>query len=811
MIAAHPVTIHRKVRPLRFVYFVPPGDKKLLWEVIKVNTGLWGGRYNAILPAFTRAPKCWGDTLGMPAAKEILRGYLDAFEPDYVVVEDSGGLSKLDIPEESIIKMSDVIGDGKSDSGYGLSAVHLYRNLYEKEFQYVRRHPEKAIMPRIADRKFSLFAAACFGDFRSSSLEGYYREIFEAKSLGVTKDNLLDVFTGRDITPLRIASSNLDVRRQAWNSGPTLFYMDAFSLVDIADFWNLRALGWSIFPIPKQWADGMIGGCRQFVLDNHRPLRNNPDIFSYTSVLKSRNVEGKDVEDFFRAINPKGKPGRHLASLQTWFPRIWESWAREKDGTIRCNLSAEESKTECLSDSGVINFKTVSPEFAADLQGFGSPKWANVITIRDFWPGSETADVIPPNMIGIEGLLDGYGAGRIVTTSEGIVVHCEYGDLPCRWRLPTGTDLFRVWFRGKGISVEMSSAGQIALHLIRALGGTHRASLISHKDILKILNEMAHGEALMGEPGDVNKKRKVRPRSESRERWIGILKKIHKNNDARVTWHWESLINSGVLQVGISLQCQECSQSTWYPLEQISDQFSCERCGNKFPFPSASPPENIWRYRTRGPFAVENYAQGAYSVAMALKFLTETVHGNATWATSLKDKNGKFEVDFCVWRAEDVLSPAAPTLIFGECKTYDSFRRKDVLRMRSLAKQFPGSILVFATLKEHLEPAEKRMLASLARAGRKPIRAGQTHAPVMILTSHELTRDGGPPHCWDDVGEAGARVAKKYRGYGGIKELCEATQQLHLGMESYHEWLSKHFESRRKRREKTRLKRHEGV
>ena len=41
-------------------------------------------------------------------------------------------------------------------------------------------------------------------------------------------------------------------------------------------------------------------------------------------------------------------------------------------------------------------------------------------------------------------------------------------------------------------------------------------------------------------------------------------------------------------------------------------------------------------------------------------------------------------------------------LVFGECKTYGLFQKKDFDRMSYLAKSFPGAILVFSTLRKTL-------------------------------------------------------------------------------------------------------------
>jgi hypothetical protein len=158
------------------------------------------------------------------------------------------------------------------------------------------------------------------------------------------------------------------------------------------------------------------------------------------------------------------------------------------------------------------------------------------------------------------------------------------------------------------------------------------------------------------------------------------------------------------------------------------------------------------------------------------------------------------EIDFGVWwRRESALDADEPVLLLGECKSFDQFATKDVERAKRLAERFPGATLVFTTLRQELEAGEKKRLATLARAGRRYFKADKWRAPVLVLTSHELMSDMGPPYCWRDAGGRFAQFAQRFRGYGGLNELCDATQQLHLGMEPYGQWQHEEFERRRQR------------
>jgi len=134
---------------------------------------------------------------------------------------------------------------------------------------------------------------------------------------------------------------------------------------------------------------------------------------------------------------------------------------------------------------------------------------------------------------------------------------------------------------------------------------------------------------------------------------------------------------------------------------------------------------------------------------------------------------------------------------FAECKTYDHFRQVDVKRMMALAKDFPGVILVFATLRKELTANEKNLLRPLANRGRKYWKAERPYNPVLILTGTELFADFRPEYSWKDGTPAHTAMAQKMRGHMSLLELCHATQQLYLDTKPWHEWLRERWDLKR--------------
>lgn len=190
---------------------------------------------------------------------------------------------------------------------------------------------------------------------------------------------------------------------------------------------------------------------------------------------------------------------------------------------------------------------------------------------------------------------------------------------------------------GRGLQAEISGAGRIAIQVSRALGG--HTQVIANELVLKKLDEMSHGlaEFAITDGGPDKPKGRVRGPFVPVKQWFQLLLRVNKNDEGLSQRQMQVLTEQGVLRIGMRLKCPRCTQTTWFALPDLDDEVRCERCLGQFPFPAAKlpPRDEAWCYRTQGAFSIENYAQGAYAVLLALRFLTEGIRAEATSAPSL--------------------------------------------------------------------------------------------------------------------------------------------------------------------------------
>jgi hypothetical protein len=69
--------------------------------------------------------------------------------------------------------------------------------------------------------------------------------------------------------------------------------------------------------------------------------------------------------------------------------------------------------------------------------------------------------------------------------------------------------------------------------------------------------------------------------------------------------------------------------------------------------------------------------------------------------------------------------------------------------------------------------------------------------PVLLLTGTELFSAFGPPQCWKEAGGTMKTFAESGFPSHSLIQLCDATQQLHLGMQPWHNEWAAEFEKRR--------------
>ena len=282
---------------------------------------------------------------------------------------------------------------------------------------------------------------------------------------------------------------------------------------------------------------------------------------------------------------------------------------------------------------------------------------------------------------------------------------------------------------------------------------------------------------------------------------------------------FSTLVQRNAVELGLEVRCGKCSSWSWFALNQLGYKLQCALCLRATPFPITDPgrTENArWAYRVVGPFALPDYARGGYASALTLRCFSNVIglhEARTTWCAGRElplSAGRKVETDFVLWYQRGALTrdgQDAPTdIVFGEAKSFgkDTFKPEDVANLKALAEEFPGALIVFATMRqpEELQQTERSAIRKLALWGRESIKAElRTRAPVIVLTGIELFAGFGLRDAWKNAGGRHAEFGQSdWLEAGNLRLLADLTQQLYLDLPSYQTWCESKWSRRDARR-----------
>ncbi|WP_245447731.1 hypothetical protein [Nitratireductor sp. OM-1] len=736
-------------------------------------------------------------------ATQVINGYLDFFEPDFLVEASSGLADGLGFEDDRVLQLNDVLTrDGDRDQrGHGLSVLDLYRELYRKEFQFTRRHEHGIVHVATREKPFQAFSACLAGDFpisdNLSHFEKTFIDVFDPETSVLDGNALAEFFRLGRLSALRMGHTKLTIDYHD-HSDPALFVLDATKPQDLIDFWNLRAIRSNVLPIPMQWAGDLSAFAKKFVELNYRPLPGNPHgVMIQPHVMFARSIPTDVLDqiysDHFR-VEIEGANVR-----QDWYPQLWRPSPNFYMREMRPTLSADRKTFDLSIDPHKpdLRFEGLHPEFASE---FGNEhRWANVVNLRDWGLNDQIATVYPTNhRHGLFTRLN-FAAEDLLATTEGLVDFPRFRGVSQFWRLSDGAAAIQEWLKTQNVKSSQSDAGRATQQIIQTLGGFWGVRSIAHVEIVQLLDEIS---------------RKSGSQSLHCKAFQNRIHNATKDDIWRQR-NFDTLVQHNAVELGLEIRCEKCSSWSWHPLKELGYRVQCGLCLQSFSFPIIDPTSSQhtrWSYRLVGPFALPDYARGGYAAALTLRFFADVIgqmdHAQITWSAGQELELGpkqKAEADVILWyQRKQLFGTDHPTeVVFGEVKSFgrDAFTQEDIERMKALAERFPASIIVFATMKEASELTRQEIarLKKFAAWGRKfQTQQRRTRAPVIILTGTELFAAHDLKSEWEAKGGKQAEIASLGRArMENLRQLADYTQQLYLGMESYSSDLNKKWQRRR--------------
>jgi hypothetical protein len=161
------------------------------------------------------------------------------------------------------------------------------------------------------------------------------------------------------------------------------------------------------------------------------------------------------------------------------------------------------------------------------------------------------------------------------------------------------------------------------------------------------------------------------------------------------------------------------------------------------------------------------------------------------------------EVDFVAWHGEERMHEThrPPQLMIGEAKSLgqgELVTVSEVAKLKTVAAKLPEAVIVMAVLRNHFTTSEKKVLEKFVTWGRRVNLYGEPTNPVLLLTSNELMMEHDLSSTWKALGGKHANFAD-YEHSRILVNLADATQQIYLGMPSFHQVRGEYWKKRHAR------------
>ncbi|ODS56007.1 MAG: hypothetical protein ABS36_06115 [Acidobacteria bacterium SCN 69-37] len=380
----------------------------------------------------------------------------------------------------------------------------MLEGVFDEHFKYKAKYPVKVALP-VIPTNLDLYWSAFFGELDPDLVpivEAHYTKPVDVERVDDIPGDLGRLLSPDVLFPRRLVQHGLRRQRHGFaaRGDASVFFMDASNVDDIVDFWNFRAMGRPLIGLPKQLADNesLRGVLIKFLRSNRRHWRNNPKVCDVASFIRSRHSTMDEMQEFAKSLDlmpPEGdssKDGYYV--LQRWYPRIWDSWARDKDAATPDDFYTGDDGTVELGQTPdrSVRLTAVVPDFAESRGIYSHAKCANEINFSIFGSSEHLAEAFPASYgpavrraIGGVALRDEWRIGR-----NGLV-KLVAGVGSMHVKIPAAQEILFAWLADQGWKPELSTAGILAKQIYRQCDG--QVGFLANPKVLNILEHMNGG------------------------------------------------------------------------------------------------------------------------------------------------------------------------------------------------------------------------------------------------------------------------------------------------------------------------------
>jgi hypothetical protein len=198
-----------RIRPLRLAFLTKPSDKAALQQILEINSGLWGGLYNFIIPSIKNLPKVYHEPYSkrqMPAVN-LMNGMIEGIQPDFLVEMEAGMATGLKFPSSRVMTVQQLIRrDEDNRAAYGVDMRSICQALWDKEFQFKQKKPLSVVLPHSNDPKYDLLFSCLFGSYGNkggpADFSRHYQDALGGKHEAFAPEDFMTLFHWEILLPI---------------------------------------------------------------------------------------------------------------------------------------------------------------------------------------------------------------------------------------------------------------------------------------------------------------------------------------------------------------------------------------------------------------------------------------------------------------------------------------------------------------------------------------------------------------------------------------------------------------------------------
>ena len=120
-------------------------------------------------------------------------------------------------------------------------------------------------------------------------------------------------------------------------------------------------------------------------------------MYYHTTVLRSRSISEDAIKKFCHSLQltPGTKELQPKYSLQWWYPRLWDAWARENTPEGIAFPYSHEKEHRIPEGENKIELRSQNPMFDLFSDYSGKPKFANELSFSFYGSKEPMAEVFP--------------------------------------------------------------------------------------------------------------------------------------------------------------------------------------------------------------------------------------------------------------------------------------------------------------------------------------------------------------------------------------------------------------------------------